>query len=114
MDLPTLDTGMRHLPALPSSLPPIKSEVETETKLSVEPDFRLPTLSGHRLPRRIFTSMYFDTLDHCLARSSITLRRRIENGSAAWQLKLPLDGARREIELRDASVTPPARMVQAL
>jgi CHAD domain-containing protein len=114
LDLPTLGTGMRRLPVLPSSLAPIKSEVETETKLSVESDFRLPTLSGHPLPRRIFTSTYFDTLDHCLARSSITLRRRIENGSAAWQLKLPLDGARREIEVRDASVTPPARMVQAL
>ena len=114
MDLPTLGAGVRQWQSLPSSLAPIKSEVETETKLSVEPDFRLPTLSGHPLPRRIFTSIYFDTLDHCLARSSITLRRRLENGSAAWQLKLPLDGSRREIELREASVTPPARIVQAL
>jgi CHAD domain-containing protein len=105
---------LHQLPSPPSSLTPIKSVVETETKLSVEPDFRLPALSGRPLPRRVFTSTYFDTLDHCLARSSITLRRRIENGSATWQLKLPLDGARREIELREETVTPPARIVDAL
>jgi CHAD domain-containing protein len=105
---------LHQLPSPPSSLTPIKSVVETETKLSVEPDFRLPALSGRPLPRRVFTSTYFDTLDHCLARSSITLRRRIENGSATWQLKLPLDGARREIELREETVIPPARIVDAL
>ncbi|HKC96117.1 MAG TPA: CYTH and CHAD domain-containing protein [Nitrospira sp.] len=106
---------MNQSPSGPFAPVPLKSVVETETKLSVEPDFRLPTLSGHPLPRRVFTSTYFDTLDHCLARSSITLRRRIENGSGTWQLKLPLDGRRREIELREASVTtPPARIVDAL
>ena len=106
---------MYQSPAKLSAPVPLKSVVETETKLSVEHDFRLPTLSGHVLPRRVFTSTYFDTLDHCLARSSITLRRRIENGSGVWQLKLPLDGRRREIELRDGSVTtPPARIVEAL
>ena len=99
---------MHQLPALQSALLPIKSVVETETKLSVEPDFRLPPLSGRPLPRRVFTSTYFDTLDHCLARSNITLRCRIEKGAVAWQLKLPLDGTRREIELRDATMTPPA------
>jgi CHAD domain-containing protein len=107
-------SSLHQLPSPPSSLTPIKSVVETETKLSVEPDFRLPALSGRPLPRRVFTSTYFDTLDHCLARSSITLRRRIENGSATWQLKLPLDGARREIELREETVIPPARIVDAL
>jgi CHAD domain-containing protein len=106
---------MHQLPSELSAPAPIKSVVETETKLSVEPDFRLPALSGRPLPRRVFTSTYFDTLDHCLARSRITLRRRIENGSGTWQLKLPLEGARREIELREASVTtPPARLVEAL
>jgi CHAD domain-containing protein len=108
------DNAMKQLPALQSALLPIKSVVETETKLSVEPDFRLPPLSGRPLPRRLFTSTYFDTLDHCLARSNITLRCRIEKGSVAWQLKLPLDGARREIELQDASMTPPAGIVEAL
>ena len=106
---------MNHSLSESSAPVPLKSVVETETKLSVEPDFRLPTLSGHPLPRRMFTSTYFDTLDHCLARAGITLRRRIENGSGTWQLKLPLDGRRREIELRESSVTtPPPRMIDAL
>jgi CHAD domain-containing protein len=102
------------LPSRPSPVP-IRSVQETETKLSVESDFRLPTLSGRPLRRRVFTSTYFDTLDHCLAQSGITLRRRIENGSGVWQVKLPLDGARREIELREMSATtPPQRIVEAL
>jgi CHAD domain-containing protein len=104
---------MGHTPSHPSSLA-LKSVVETEKKLAVEADFRLPALSGHPLPRRVFRSTYFDTLDHCLARSGITLRRRLEKGSPLWQLKLPLDEARREIELREASMTPPARFVDAL
>jgi len=108
---------MQPLPSHQSSLAavhPLKYVVETEKKLAVEPDFRLPALSGDPLRRQVFRSTYFDTLDHCLARSSITLRRRIEQGSPVWQLKLPLNGARREIELRDRSMTPPARFVDAL
>ena len=100
-----------------SSLVPLKSVVETEKKLAVEADFRLPTLSGRPLPRRVLRSTYYDTLDYCLARSGITLRRRIENGSPVWQMKLPLNGARREVEIREPSMTPPARvasMVAAL
>jgi CHAD domain-containing protein len=88
--------------------------VETEKKLAVEPDFRLPALAGDPLRRQVFRSTYFDTLDHCLARSSITLRRRLEQGSPVWHMKLPLNQARREIELRDRSMTPPARFVDAL
>jgi CHAD domain-containing protein len=105
---------MQRLSPHQASLVPLKSVVETEKKLSVEADFRLPSLSGHPLPRQVFRSTYFDTLDHCLTRSSITLRRRIEKGSPVWQMKLPLTGARREIELRDGSMTPPARFVDAL
>ena len=93
---------------------PIKSVVEKETKLSVEPGFRLPDLSGRPLPQRVFTSTYFDTLDHCVARSKITLRFRIEGLSGAWQLKLPLNGARREIEVPGPAGKPPATIVKAL
>jgi CHAD domain-containing protein len=96
------------------ALSSIKSVTETERKLSVEADFHLPHLPGRSLPRRVFTSIYYDTLDHCLARSSITLRRRVEKGSAAWQLKLPLNGARREIEVQETSKTPPLQIVDAL
>ena len=93
---------------------PLKSAVEREKKLAVEDDFRLPALSGRPLPRRAFTSTYFDTLDHCLAGAGVTLRRRTEKGAAVWQLKLPLNGARREVELREPSKTPPSRFVDAL
>jgi len=94
---------------------PLKSVIETEKKLAVEADFRLPTLSGRPIPRRVFTSTYFDTLDHCLARSNITLRRRLDHGSTVWQMKLPpFQGARRELELRETSTTPPARFIDAL
>jgi CHAD domain-containing protein len=105
---------MQLLQTADAVLPSIKAVTETERKLSVEADFRLPDLSGRLLPRRVFTSTYYDTLDHCLARSKITLRRRVENGSAAWQLKLPLNGARREIELKETSKTPPPHIVDAL
>lgn len=105
---------VRTHPLSPLSPAPLTCVVETEKKLAVEPDFRLPALAGDPLPRHVFRSTYFDTLDHCLARSSITLRRRIEQGSPVWQLKLPLNDARREIELRDRSMTPPARFVDAL
>jgi CHAD domain-containing protein len=97
-----------------STLPAIKSVTETERKLAVDAEFRLPNLAGHRLPRRLFTSTYFDTLDHCLARSHITLRRRVESGRPVWHLKLPLNGARREIEFQEASRTPPPQLVDAL
>lgn len=106
---------MARVPAPHSSLVPLRSVVETEKKLAVADDFRLPALSGDPLPRRVFRSTYFDTLDHCLARSSITLRRRLDKGSAVWQMKLPpLNGSRREIELRESSVAPPTRFVDAL
>src|SRR5262245_40679920 len=109
-----LDSIMRQGPSHHPALVPLKSVVETEKKLAVETDFRLPNLPGRELPRRVFTSTYFDTLDHCLARASITLRRRLEHGTAVWQMKLPLKGARREIELPEPSMTPPPRFVDAL
>ena len=65
-------------PVYQSSPVTLKSVMEREKKLAVGADFRLPILSGRPLPRRVFTSVYFDTIDHCLARAGVTLRRRIE------------------------------------
>ena len=76
------------------------SAVERETKLMVDEKFTMPPLAGRPLARRVFTSTYYDTPDHCLARASITLRYRLEGHLGVWQLKLPLNGGRREIELR--------------
>ena len=62
----------------------LSSKVEREIKLSVDPNFRLPRLSGEPLPRRLLTSVYYDTESHDLAHARITLRRRVERGKAAW------------------------------
>src|SRR5690348_8646362 len=85
----------------------IKSAIEQEIKLQVGQRFRLPDLRGEPLPRRVLTSTYYDTVGSHLARARITLRRRTENRKRAWQLKLPMDGARREIEMIDLGGTPP-------
>jgi CHAD domain-containing protein len=80
--------------------PALASTVERETKLIVDEVFRLPRLPGRPLPRRVFTSTYYDSLDHCLAQGQITLRYRVEGGLGLWQLKLPLVDGRREVEFR--------------
>ncbi|HXV69529.1 MAG TPA: CYTH and CHAD domain-containing protein [Nitrospira sp.] len=86
----------------------VTSKLEREVKLAVDPDFRLPRLSGVPLPRRLLVSTYYDTVSHDLAHARITLRHRVERGKAAWQLKIPLDADRQEIEVIDRTPLPPA------
>jgi CHAD domain-containing protein len=90
------------------------SAVERETKLMVDERFSMPHLPGRTLARRVFTSIYYDTPDHCLARACITLRYRLEGHLGLWQLKLPLDGSRREIELRGEAGQVPTVFSDAL
>lgn len=90
------------------------STVERETKLTVDETFRLPRLPGRPLPRRVFTSTYYDTLDHCLVHGQITLRYRLEGRVGVWQLKLPLPGSRREIELKGEAGAVPTAFSNAL
>ena len=59
------------------------------------------------LPRRLLTSTYYDTSQYDLAHAGITLRRRVQRGKRAWQLKLPLMKDRQEIELVDRQPLPP-------
>ena len=92
----------------------ITSAIERETKLSVDRSYRLPELRGERLPRRVLTSTYYDTSNYDLAHAQITLRRRLENRKGAWQLKLPLDGARREVELAGPAGVPPTALKDLL
>jgi inorganic triphosphatase YgiF len=47
--------------------------LEREFKLQAQPGFRLPDLPGEQLPPRVFTSVYYDTADHRLARRGMTL-----------------------------------------
>jgi CHAD domain-containing protein len=85
----------------------VETSIEYERKLEAPPGFELPDLGGEPLEARVFTSVYHDTADHSLARAGITLRRRTERGKSVWQLKLPVDGARVEIEEPGGPGAPP-------
>ena len=75
----------------------MRAALEREVKLSVGSDFTLPALPVDPVPREL-RATYFDTSDRRLARRGVTLRRRVEDGRDAWQLKLPAGDARIEIE----------------
>jgi len=81
--------------------------LEHEVKLDAPDGFELPDLGGSPLEPRVFTSVYHDTPDRSLARAGITLRRRTERGLSVWQLKIPADGARMELEEPGGPVGPP-------
>ena len=85
----------------------MKSAVEREIKLAVDGSFRLPALKGSPLPPTILTTVYYDTPDLHLLRSRITLRHRTQGRKSLWQLKLPLDCGRREVEMPGKASTPP-------
>jgi CHAD domain-containing protein len=71
--------------------------LERERKL-VGPAAALDALEGEPIESRIFTSAYHDTPDRRLVRHGVTLRRRLENGVSTWQLKLPREEGRLELE----------------
>jgi inorganic triphosphatase YgiF len=90
------------------------SGIEREVKLQATRRVGLDQLGGTPLERRTFTSTYHDTTDRLLARAGITLRRRLEHGRSDWQLKLPADGARREIGAPGGPAGPPAAIADLL
>ena len=51
--------------------------------------FQLPEFPSLILPRRIFTTTFFDTKNYDLGRLGITLQRRMEHHKSHWQLTLP-------------------------
>jgi CHAD domain-containing protein len=83
--------------------------VERELKLRGDADL-LARLEGEPLEERRFTSTYHDTADYRLARSGVTLRRRLERGKSLWQLKLPRGSARVEVEVAGGPAGPPERI----
>jgi len=91
-----------------------KETVERELKLAAPDGFELPDLGGEPLEPRTFTSTYYDTSDHRLARAGITLRRRVEKGKGLWQLKLPQGAARRELEQPGGPAEPPRELARLL
>ena len=92
----------------------MRSELERELKLDPPDGFVLPALDGDGLPTRNFASTYFDTEDLRLARGGVTLRHRVENRKGVWQLKLPREHARLELEREGAPGRPPAELVELL
>ncbi len=88
----------------------MQTTLEHERKLEAPEGFELPDLGGEPLEPRVFTSIYHDTADRSLARAGITLRRRTERGKSVWQLKLPVNGARLELEEPGGPTGPPDRL----
>jgi CHAD domain-containing protein len=85
----------------------VKAARERELKLDVDRGFALPEVGGKPLTPRTFTSTYFDTAGRRLLDAGITLRRRVENRVGVWQLKLPSDEGRFELEERGGPARTP-------
>ncbi|MTD56422.1 CYTH and CHAD domain-containing protein [Amycolatopsis pithecellobii] len=80
---------------------------ERERKFDLDAGQPVPTLNDTgpvvtqgEPDRTVLDAVYFDTADHRLLRSGITLRRRTGGADAGWHLKLPAgSGERDEIRL---------------
>jgi CHAD domain-containing protein len=91
----------------------MRETLERELKLVPGEGFELPPL-GTELPQRSFVSAYFDTDDLRLASRGVTFRHRNEDGTGAWQLKLPHGASRIELEVQGPPARPPAELVDLL
>ena len=91
----------------------MRKTIERELKLAPSERFRLADL-GDPLEPRVFQSTYHDASDFRLARHGITLRRRVEEGTGLWQLKIPHGAARIELEAPGQDDTPPEELTALL
>jgi CHAD domain-containing protein/adenylate cyclase class IV len=81
--------------------------LERELKLRAGDGFSLDKLGGNPLEPRRLTSVYYDTPSRRLQRAGITLRRRLDDGRSAWQLKVPRSEGRLELDVEsDAEAVP--------
>jgi CHAD domain-containing protein len=92
----------------------MRATSEHERKLDAPAGFRLPPLGGQPLEPREFTSVYYDVPGGGLAAAGITLRRRVENGHGVWQLKLPAEDSRLELETEGGPEQPSADLLDLL
>ncbi len=92
----------------------LRETLERELKLAVPPDFTLPDIPGEPLEPKTFTSTYHDSPDRALARAGVTLRRRVQDRQGLWQLKLPGDGERLELEIPGGPAAPPQELAELL
>ena len=84
----------------------MKTTIERELKFEGD-DIQLEELGGEPIEPHVFASSYHDTPDRRLLRAGITLRRRVENGVSKWQLKLPSEESRLELEEPGGPASPP-------
>jgi CHAD domain-containing protein len=91
----------------------VKTNPERELKLAGD-DVRFTDLRGEPIADRSFVSTYHDTPGLRLAASGITLRHRVEGSTGAWQLKLPQEGSRLEVEVGGSSSAVPKRILSLL
>jgi CHAD domain-containing protein len=85
-----------------------------EWKLDRPAGQRLPPLAGSQLDPPVVTSVYYDVPGGSLAGAGISLRCRTGQGRSVWQLTLPADGARLELEEDGAPLEPPAHLLALL
>ena len=106
------DDAAAHSGGPDSASPKASRQAEIETKLEIEPDAKLPSLTKRRRlaatgitgaqdPKSFqLDATYYDTAQLDLLRSKMTLRRRTGGPDAGWHLKLPaVQGARTEVGL---------------
>jgi inorganic triphosphatase YgiF len=92
----------------------MKAAVERELKLEGDGEVELDRLGGDPIESQHFSSIYHDASDLRLLRAGITLRRRTENGASVWQLKLPREDARLELEEPGGPTSIPASIAAVL
>ncbi len=85
----------------------LKKNLEREITFRTAPSYRLPEIPGETLSPRVFTSTYYDSADFRLTRLGVILRRRTERKRVCWQLMIPRNTSRLELEISSGRSTPP-------
>jgi len=94
-----------------SSRAPSKQDI----RLKLPVGFCLPEpLDTSRLPKRTFTSTYYDTQNYDLTRLGLILRRRVEQGKTTWQLTLPTSDIPQKLEIPHGSTKLPGKLADLL
>ncbi|WP_447970979.1 CHAD domain-containing protein [Nitrospira sp. M1] len=92
-----------------------KHQTRQEIRLKLPVGFHLPEhLANHCLPKRTYTSTYYDTKNYDLTRLGLTLRRRVERGKGIWQLTLPIFNDPHTLEIPHRSTKVPQELVDLL